>query len=173
MKTKVFACMLLVAAMALSACGSVSTGQQPKVVSENDSSSAGSAEETESDAGQKAVSQDQIGRILEPIRAYEIGTAGSSLKACIAVNDFMQAFQKSDISADDLQAGTAEYYSGLSDDEKAELLEQVTALTSSYPDYFTADGAGLLSDAGIDQLSFTQDEADAAFNALKQAIGAD
>jgi len=112
------------------------------------------------------VTREEVSKILEPIVSYQSGTAGSSLKACIAINDFMETYKESKMTEDVFYDELTEYFAGLEKDKQVEFREQVAELSESYPNYFTDYGADLLSDAGIDRLNFTKEDADAAFEVL-------
>ena len=103
---------------------------------------------------------------------YEIGTAGSSLKACIAANDFMKLYKDSGLEDDDFRNGAEAYFKALSKDEQDQFSEQATGLKNSYPEYFTTDGAGIIEESGVGELAYTEEEADKAFGLLMEAIGA-
>ena len=112
------------------------------------------------------VTTEEVAKILEPIASYQSGTAGSSLKACIAVNDFMENYKESKITRDVFYDELTEYFAGLEKDKQVEFRDQVAELSESYPNYFTENGKELLSEAGIDHLNFTKEDADAAFEVL-------
>lgn len=106
--------------------------------------------------------------LLGPIVRYESGTAGASLKACIAVDKVMQAYKeyKDDITDD----GIRKYHDSLTDDVKAQFDENLDILSQYYPSYFTKDGALIVQNAGLSGINYTEEEADDAFNIIYRAL---
>lgn len=173
MKRKhIFPILLLVLTMALTACGNpIAETQDDKETSEIAETENG-ADAVESGDKDIAALQKTVTPILEPIASYEIGTAGSSLKACIAANHFMKLYKDSGLADDDFKDGAEAYFKALSKDEQDQFSEQAAALKNSYPEYFTTDGAGIIEESGVGELAYTEAEADKAFGLLMEAIGA-
>lgn len=173
MKRNIFIVSIIMLGIALTSCNmknskDLNVTTEETTVEQTISDTAPEVAETSKNDGVEIsiVTTEEVAKILEPIASYQSGTAGSSLKACIAVNDFMENYKESRITKDVFYDELTEYFADLEEDKQVEFRDQVAELSESYPNYFTENGKELLSEAGIDYLNFTKEEADAAFEIL-------
>lgn len=173
MKRNIFIVSIIMLGIALTSCNmknskDLNVTTEETTVEQTISDTAPEVAETSKNDGVEIsiVTTEEVAKILEPIASYQSGTAGSSLKACIAVNDFMENYKESRITKDVFYDELTEYFADLEEDKQVEFRDQVAELSESYPNYFTENGKELLSEAGIDHLNFTKEDADAAFEVL-------
>lgn len=134
-------------------------------------SDSASADASSSQADDPAYHAEAAQAILSPVLSYEPGTAGASLKACIAVNDMLTAANACPISQEDLIKGAASYYGSMSPEDQTAFVSSLKELEAAYPDYYTEAGAGILEESGVGQMAADQSAADQIFAAAEAALG--
>ena len=122
--------------------------------------------------------KDDIVFILDSLKAYTPGTAGSSLKLCTAafpMIDFSQEYDTAD--ADSISATVGEYMSSLTDEEKALVRETIAEAERDIADTLFSEGFDAikprLDDAGNPNryTEYDKEKYDGFMAVFKAAVG--
>jgi len=171
--------MAAVLTLALAACGGETASSEAAtsepVTSESASESVSASESMTSSSTSSKDAMASFSTVLDGIKNYESGTAGSSLKAVVAAAGLMDWAEDNDFTADDVKKAVTDYTENLSDEEKAAFAENAKEIVATAENLLTSSEAkDLFSEAGNPQTheTYSADKVGVAVNAINDAVTA-